>query len=309
MVALARARAICGRVNFPRHRTLVTVLTGVVIGSSCSVFPDTAVIPDHDRDRDREDSAAFAGEASGGSGQQAAGSAAVASQGGDAAETTAAAAGRVGVAPGAVVGAAPDAAAGAPSESLGGATGDPSCRNARTVRVAVQADAWLDAGARNARHGEETVLSITAGAAERRAIFALELPPAPAGTALQRAAFALYLQADVDTEAVKRRLELHLLNRPFVEALASWTRYDSGGKWQTQGGDFGPEAASAAVRTGAKREVVKFDVTEVVAQRSSLAWIILETPSGGSSSGALSFASREQGALDAPTLLLEYCEE
>jgi hypothetical protein len=204
--------------------------------------------------------------------------------------------------------------AGAGAEPSGGAGGEPACRHPQTLRLPVEADTWLDAAASSARHGGDELLAVMAGASERRAIFALTLPPTPPGTLLERATFVLDLTNNADISLAERRLGLHRLTTAFDEARASWSRYDAGSKWQQAGGDFGPEVASAVVPAGMANGDVSFDVTQtlgkILATSSvALAWLVLETPDHTSGFGELSFISRDQVVLEIPTLVLEYCDE
>jgi hypothetical protein len=152
-----------------------------------------------------------------------------------------------------------------------------------------------------------------AGDSERRAIFAVALPPTPPGARLDRATFVLHLANNADTSLAERRLALHRLTKAFDEARASWSRYDAGSKWQQAGGDFGPEVASAIVAAAMANGGVSFDVTQelgkiVATSPVALSWLVLEPPDQASGSGELSFISREQAVLESPTLLLEYCD-
>lgn len=204
--------------------------------------------------------------------------------------------------------------AGAGAEPSGGAGGAPTCRHPQTLSVPVEADTWLDAAASSARHGADELLSVMAGDSERRAIFALTLPPTPPGAFLERARFVLHLANNADTSLAERRLGLHRLMNAFDEARASWSRYDAGSKWQQAGGDFGPEVASAIVAAGTANGGVSFDVTQelgkiVATSPVALAWLVLETPDYASGSSELSFTSRDQAVLEIPTLVLEYCDD
>lgn len=204
--------------------------------------------------------------------------------------------------------------AGAGAEPSGGAGGEPACPHPQTLRLPVEADTWLDAADSSARHGGDELLSVMAGDSERRAIFALTLPPTPPGTLLERATFVLRLTNNADISLAERRLGLHRLTKPFDEARASWLRHDAGSKWEQAGGDFGPEVASALVTAGTANGEVNFDVTQALGKVMAtspfaLGWLVLETPDNASSLGELSFLSSDQGMLEIPTLVLEYCDD
>jgi hypothetical protein len=285
-------------VIFSRSHLLATLLVVATIGSSCAVFPDRAVLPTHeDDDDDMAAGGSFDGE------HGFAGAEGAIGQGGSLGETMS------------VAGAPVGASLGVEAETSAGAGGQPAtraCHNPRTVRVPVVADTWIDAADRNARHGSEPVLSIMAGDAERRALFAFTVPPLPDGSVLEHAAFLLNLHGNADPARVLRSLRLYHLDTSFVETLASWMRSDKGSKWQLAGGDFGDEAARAIVPPGTTRGVVTFDITPAIgaitAGPATLEWIVLETDGNGSSGGELSFSSKDQDAIEPPTLVLEYCD-
>lgn len=277
--------------RFRPPRLFASLLVTGTVGSSCAVFPDEAVLPTH-----QGDEIGLGGGDPGHAGAPGSDSRAGASD--DGATTT---------------GGAPFHSPVLDAGSSSGAGGEQACRSSRTLRIPVESDAWIDAAEPNARHGADATLSVMAGAAERRALFAATVPGSQQAR-LVRATFALRLQSNADPSLAMRELELHRLETAFSEARTSWLRYESGGKWQQPGGDFAPAAWSALLLpAGSDSGIVSFELTDALGESTSssavtLAWLVLETKRDASP-GELSFASADQDVHERPTLLLEYCDD
>ena len=95
--------------------------------------------------------------------------------------------------------------------------------------------------------------------------------------------------------------------------MTSWRSYTSGKKWNTPGGDFGPEIARASVPAMTSEGTLTFDVTDLVREHATagpttLSVVILEIQAAPTAPSELAFTSLEGDASKAPALLLSDCE-
>jgi hypothetical protein len=207
---------------------------------------------------------------------------------------------------------------GAPVEAGAGAGGDTTapCLNLEQQAVVVTADTWIDSAKPGTGHGNDVLLSVVAGTAERRTLLGFMLPAVPAGKVLNRASLALHLESDADVNLIARRLGLHQLDKPVSESRATWTNYANGanGRWMTLGGDFGPELSSVMLRAGMSSGTVTFKVTDPIRKLIGpapipLALIVLEKSAPPVAPAELAFTSREGDASGIPALILDYCDQ
>jgi hypothetical protein len=291
-------------------RTIGLWCLPLALVGSCSVFPDEATLPTQLPN----------GGAGGGEVTTHAGT------GGHLDAASGAGSGS-GAAAGVGEGGAP-AAAGAPGQAgaggevvvVGGAGagagGTAPCLHPEQQVVAVTDDTWIDAAKPSAGHGNDIMLSVVGGTAERRALLQLTLPAVPAGKVLNQASFVLHLEANADVSLAGRRLGLYRLDQAVNESRTTWTNYANGAnkQWLLPGGDFGPELSAAAVRAGVASGPLTFKVTEPVKQvmgatAITLSVIVLEKGSPPVAPAELAFTSSEGDASSIPALILDFCDQ
>ncbi|HEX2872181.1 MAG TPA: DNRLRE domain-containing protein [Polyangiaceae bacterium] len=287
---------------------------GLLGAFSCAVFPDEATLPGG--------SAGEAGEDSG-AGKGTAGTSVLPSGGSSSTAGTGMLLGGT-----STDGGVPPTDAGAPPLGEGGTTttpggaggaggtaGTPSCADPQERVIAVSADTWIEAAKPSAGHGNDQQLFIIGGGQERRALFELTLPAAPAGAVLLKATFGLRLESNAAVGLAERRLQVRELSQAVNEGSASWNNWGNGSsrKWMLPGGDFGPVLASTRVPASTGDGPVTFDVTAPVAQAFAadpvvLSFIVMENGAPPAAPAELAFTSSEGDASGVPTLTLQYCE-
>ena len=284
-------------------RPIGLVCVALVVGASCSVFPDEATLPASPGGASASAGAGAVDAAAGAAGQESS----VVPLGGTAGESPVGMAGTTVVAQG--------GAAGQPSLGVGGEGGAaPACVNPRTTRVAVADDTWIGSARPSNNHGSDKVLSVAAGTDEHRLLVALTLPPAVTGAVLRSALLRFHLESNADVALARRDLGLHQLSQALIENHATWDNYDNGGgsKWAKPGGDFGPELARLSILAGKASGDFDFDVTNIVnkltrAAPIPLSLIALER-TDRPAPAELDFTSTEGNASQIPQLLLVYCD-
>jgi hypothetical protein len=179
-------------------------------------------------------------------------------------------------------------------------------------------DLWIGAAESSATHGGEKLLYVSGGADERRALFELTVPAAPAGVELLEAVVELTLESNADTTKAARQLGLHLLMplRAVDELNANWERFGRNNgvanRWDTKGGDLSELVTQTDIPAETSSGVVQFDVTEAL--RSALSSeptvygiVVLERGPVPTAPAALAFTSREGNASRSAALLIRYC--
>lgn len=146
---------------------------------------------------------------------------------------------------------------------------------------------------------------------ERRVLLQLALPAANSDAELIEAALLLTLGDNADVTRSARLLGLHQLTRE-VGPSTSWRSY-SNKKWDTAGGDFGPELTRTSLLAGQTSSEVVFEITELIrslesAASTTLSMVILEIGAAPAAPAQLAFVSMEGDASKAPLLRLSYCE-
>ncbi len=202
-----------------------------------------------------------------------------------------------------------------PGQGGSGGAVTPVCAAPHDYSVSTTLDLWIGSADEGANHGGDDVLYVSGGSDERRALFAITLPAAPAGAVLLSAAILLDLESNADASQVARQLVLRLVApRAVREDKANWTHFAQGNnRWDTPGGDLGEPVSEAEVPAGTSSGQVRFDVTEAVrgalTSSSSLRGIaVLETGQAPSPPAELAFTSREGNASGSPRLSLRYCQ-
>ena len=295
-----------------RHlRSIGLACLGLASVFSCSVFPDEATLPPQPVAGSGGDSMPAQAGAGGDTVD-------MMSVGGDGAGAPTTAAAGEGGAPSMGGASAAAGEGGATAGAGAGAGGDTTapCVNLEQQAVVVTADTWIDSAKTGAGHGNDAMLSVVAGTAERRTLLGFTLPAVPAGKVLNRASLVLHLESDADVKLTARRLGLHKLDQPVSESRATWTNYANGanGRWAMLGGDFGPEVSSVMLRAGTSSGGVTFKVTELIRTLIGpapipLALIVLEKSSPPAEPAELAFTSSEGDASGIPALILDYCDQ
>lgn len=290
---------------------------GLLGAFSCSVFPEVATLPDSSVGAAGDDSEAGKGTAGtsvlpSGGGSSTAGAASLlggASTDGGAPPTDA------GAPPLGGSGGATTAGGSSGTSGSGGTGGMPACADPQERVILVGADTWIEAAKPNTGHGDDKQLFIIGGGQERRALFELTLPAAPAGAILLNATFTLRLEANANVGLAERRLQVRQLSQAISEDRTNWTNWGNGSsrKWLIPGGDIGPVLASARLPVGTANGSLTFDVTVPVGQAFAadpvtLSFLVMENGAPPAAPAELAFTSREGDASGVPTLTLQYCE-
>ena len=280
---------------------LAVVALPLVLAGSCAVFPDEATLPNH------SGSSGAAGEgttAQGGNAGQGGDVPPEAGRGGDDTDVGGAAGG----------GGTAVVAGGVGGDSAGGAGGSP-CLNPQPQIALLDADTWIGSGKPTNGHASDLTLSVAAGSDEHRALIAVTLPAAPAGTVLRRATLAFRLESNAEASLAARRLGLHRLTQAFDASRTTWNNYDNGAskRWMTPGGDFGIEVGHADLRPNTASGLVLFNVTLAVraiagADAIPLSLIVLESSPALPVPAELAFTSAKGDTADVPRLILQYCD-
>lgn len=268
----------------------------------CSIFPSEAVLP---------------GSGSAGAGAIAEGGSANAGSGGElGGEGGTLAVGGANVAlAGDSAGGSMDSGGGeAGSPDHAGAGGTGGCLRTPIERVATFTDdTWIEASKPGATHGDDGLLYVDAPG-ERRALFSMLVPAAPAGAVLISAHVTLTLLENADASRSERPLELHVLTHVVDESRTSWNNWGNGNlrKWTTPGGDFGPAIAEALLPASSSAGQLTFDVSRALGeifsdQAVELSLIALDVASPAEAPSELAFGSTEGDASLAPSLVVQYC--
>lgn len=271
--------------------------------TSCSVFPDQAVLPAESDGGNN----AVGGQGAGGAGGGAAGEGR-GGQGGTSSRAGAAGDPNLGSAgEGGATGAGGEGGGGVAPGGTGGGSG--ACLHSRDVALPIDFDTWIDQLEFRQAFADDTALFVRGAPNERRAMLKLTLPAA--SDALLSATLALHLEANADVSQGARVLGVHQLAQE-VGASTTWRNY-SNKRWDTEGGDFGGEVARATLPAGTSQGTLAFDVTDLVRDRAAsgvttLSMVILENEAAPASSSELAFTSLEGDASSAPMLLLSYCQ-
>ncbi|RYZ10180.1 MAG: DNRLRE domain-containing protein [Myxococcales bacterium] len=295
-----------------RDRLLGLAGIAAALVAACSVFPDEAVLPPQ----------------AGGSQSEGGRPASEGGAGLGGGVTAGAAAGETGELPpggAAAGGSSTSGSGGAPEGGQaagqgGGGEVTPVCADPQEDSVSTKLDLWIGSAQYDANHGKEGVLRVSGGADERRALFELTVPAAPAGSSLLSAEVVLSLESNADASLSARRLGLYLQAplRPVVETKATWLQYGSSktqDAWEDAGGDLSEVVTVTDIPPGTASGLVRFDVTDIV--RSALraspqvyGIVILEEGDAPAAPAELAFTSREGNASlsPAPGLRLRYCQ-
>jgi hypothetical protein len=291
-------------VSVSRQRLALYPLLATAYAVSCAVFPDRAVLPTVSDPGEAAGASAQAGSpaASGGAGSGATGGAGNAGLAGGGDPGNGGAGGRI------------EPSGGGAGEAGAGGTGIASCDEPQQLVVAVSEDTWIDAADETANYGDDQQLFVCGGAAERRLLLKVDLPPAPAGAWLVKARLDLNLEANEDETGAPRSLGLYRLTKDFVERKATWVNFASGGinEWEVRGGDFDGIVARATLQADSSAGPLSFDVTKSLSsvysnQAVPLGLIVREVGEPPPAPAALAFTSSEVNA-SVPTLVIEYCE-
>jgi hypothetical protein len=212
-------------------------------------------------------------------------------------------------------GAAGEAGAGEAGAGEAGAGGaGATCDDPHQLVVPVREDTWIDAANADANHRGDARLFVNGGAAERRTLFKIDVPAAPAGGWLVKATLDFNLESNQDESLVQRALGLYRLTRDYSESKVTWLKFTNGAKndWDAPGGDFGGILARATLPAETSAGTLSFDVTAPLrsvysAQAVPLALIIREVGAPPFAPAALAFTS-SGGNASKPALTIEYCE-
>ena len=203
---------------------------------------------------------------------------------------------------------------GSAGEAGAGGSGIATCDEPQQLVALVGEDAWIDAADEDANHGGDAQLLVNGGAAERRMLFKVLVPAAPAGAWLVKARLDFNLESNQQSTAAQRALGLYRLTRDYVVSKVTWTNFTNGAKntWDAPGGDFGGILARATLPAETTAGTLSFDVTKPLssvysAQAVPLALIVREVGATPAGPAALAFTSSEGNAF-APALTIEYCE-
>lgn len=310
MLALGSVRAFRYR-----HRLSGLSCVAAALLLACSVFPDEAVLPAASAGSATAGNEAGAPSSEGGAGVGAltGGTGAIPVGG------TTAAGGSSGGSPS---GGGSGGVAGEGGEGVGQAgTGGvvvPTCDSPEQYVAKTSLDAWVGSVAPSTNHGDEPLLYVSGGTDERRALFVLTVPAAPAGAKLLRAEIVLSLESNADSSRTTRKLSLSLLQPPRTmrEDKVTWTHFAQGNNntWDVPGGDLGEPVAERTLPPGTTSGLVGFDVTAAVlsvlsSSASTHGVAVLETGAAPPAPAQLAFTSRESNASGspAPELRLSYC--
>lgn len=275
--------------------------------ASCAVFPDEATLPTEPvvAGAAGEEPAPAAGTSGGGSSGGGGGAIASGGAGGQAVTSG-------GEAP-VVDGGSGGQPGGAGGE--GGTPVEPACVNRQTVRAVALEDTWIGSAKPGDNHGDESVLSVVAGADEHRLLIAFDLPALVVGASLRQATLSFHLESNANVDLAARELSLHRLTRALNERRATWENFSNGGnnKWTTPGGDFGPQLAKTVIAGQTSSGPVDFDVTQPVAKIIGavpipLSLIVRETSQALPPPAELAFTSSEGNASQIAELLLVFCD-
>lgn len=279
------------------NRLVLLSCWGLAWAVSCAVFPDEAVLPSNNT------------TGLGGAGAD--------GRAGAAGATDLPAGGRAGA------GMTDAGAAGATTGGVGGWVEPPgggagssgaACAQPELRVIPIRADTWIESAKPNMVHANDKALSVTAGAAERRALVSLTLPGAPAGATLERASLDLQLESNADATLVRRSFALHSLQRQFVEGQTSWNDWSNemDGEWDTPGGDFGEPFGNAELPAGTATGTLSFDVREALlsafsTQSVPLSLIVVEAGLSPEAPAEVAFTSSEGDDSKRPSLVIEFC--
>jgi hypothetical protein len=277
-------------------------LVASVSGAACSVFPDSAVLPN-------SNAPGGAGGLLLASGGATAIGGSLPASGGDA---------QAGGGAGPSAGASGDDAgtgvtAGASSLAGSGAGGAPSCVTTH-VFVPPSGDAWIDEAQPDVNHGSDTQLFVLGGASEQRALLSFPIPAASAAQVLARATLVLTLAQPPNLGSGSRVLDVYMLEQPLKENRVTWLNYANGaGKlWTTPGGDVGVTFGSGELH--ATDATLRLDAGALVtaayaANQTELGLLVRDD--GDASEAPINFAfwAKEEAAAVSPQLDLEYCPQ
>ncbi|MDF3067592.1 MAG: hypothetical protein K0R38_3193 [Polyangiaceae bacterium] len=287
-----------------RDRPLGLSCVAAAMWVACSVFPEEAVLPAQNGGSAGEGALPGDGGAQSGIGAQAgepgtlplggagAGTGGTASGGGEGGED--------------------------PGQAGAGGVSTPTCEAPLEVTVETTLDLWMGSAQPSLNHGKENVLYVSSsGSDERRTLFEIILPVAPADAVLLRAEIVLGFESNADASRAARQLGLYLLDPPraVVEDKATWEQYGAHKNkdtWDISGGDLSELVTRTDIPAGTSSGLVRFDVTEWVstAETSVHGIVILEQSLPPPAPAALAFTSLESNASvsPAPSLRLSYCQ-
>jgi hypothetical protein len=183
------------------------------------------------------------------------------------------------------------------------------CSGLREVTQKIEFDTWIDFAQPRSGFADDPRLLVCGVPDEQRALLQVVLPAS--AQAVAQATLQLHLEANADVTQSVRLLGLHQLTQQ-VSSKTTWLNYSTR-KWDTEGGDFGPELARATLPASTSESTLTFDVTELVRGLSgstavTLPLVVLEIDAAPPAPAQLAFTSNEGDATQAPTLLLSYCE-
>jgi hypothetical protein len=197
-----------------------------------------------------------------------------------------------------------------------GGVGGGKCENPESYVVTATWDSWIGSAAPSANHGDESLLYVSGGSDERRALFSLTIPAALAGARLLRAEVVLSLESNADPSKLGRKLVLRRLqSRAVREDKVTWTHFAQGNNaWDTPGGDLDDVLAETAFPPSTTKGLLGFDVlAKLLAGTSASATTydiaVLEAGTAPQAPAQLAFTSRQSNVpgSPAPELRLSYC--
>lgn len=207
-----------------------------------------------------------------------------------------------------------------PGQAGGGGAVTQTCVAPQQYSATTTLDFWIGSADESANHGSESALHVNGVPDERRAMFSVTVPAAPAGSVLLKAEIALNLASNADASRAARQLGLYLQTplRAVVEGKATWLQYGANKNkdvWATPGGDLSERVTTTDIPAGTTSGMVRFDVTEAVrsvlgASPQVYGIVILEEGPAPAAPAELAFTSfnGEDSVSPAPSLLLRYCQ-